>query len=210
MTGFSPACSSRRSNPPRPRVRPSSPSQRGRQYAHRGLTPTPIPHRPTAIVLRAGEADRVADHLARVTLGVPRAGPQPVLAQRLTNSVSFRLAPAHARTIRSSRCRLERSACSPRSPTPRPRRRSAAISPCFKARLPLPRVRASSDRSPNRCSSSRHAFCARGRSLCTLALLPSSATSVTTRCAWSDPPVERPWRIATALCRGPLAGESHL
>ena len=92
------------------------------------------------------------------------------------NSLSSRLALAQARTIRSSVWRLECSACSPRSPSCRPRRRSAASSPCFSPRLPACRVRASRRRSPKRCSSSRQAAWARGRSLWTLALLPSSAT----------------------------------
>ena len=64
------------------------------------------------------------------------------------NSLSSRLAVAQARTIRSSVCRLERSGCSPRSPSCRPRRRSAASSPCLSPRLPASRVRASSAPQP--------------------------------------------------------------
>ena len=113
------------------------------------------------------------------------------------NSLSSRLAVAQALTIRSSVCRLECSGRSPWSPSCRPRRRSAASSPCLSPRLPAWRVRASSRRSPKRCSSSRQAVWARGRSLWTRALLPSSATRVTTMWAWSEPPSERPCRIAT-------------
>ena len=190
---------------------PAPPQRRQRQVTREPTAA--VPHRPRPALTRARQPDRVADHRARPTrrrTARGRAPPDRAAARRTRPRCGSR--PAHARTTRSSRCRLERSACSPRSPTPTPRRWSAAISPGSSPRLPAPRPRDSSSRSPNSRSSNRAACWARLRSKCTLALLPSSATSADHQVHVIRPArrLAVPHRHPPALRPRCLAGEPHL